>query len=302
MMIGVVRTPEVRFENLPGFPYKPNYIENLNGYNQLRMHYVDEGSNGSNKTYLCLHGQPTWSYLYRKMIPVFLEDNGRVIVPDFFGFGRSDKPVDDEIYTFDFHRNFLIEFIKRLDLTNITLVCQDWGGILGLTLPMEMPEKFSRLILMNTAIATGDYKISAGFQAFRDWVNKTPDIEVGRLMKRAVSILTREEAAAYDAPFPDATYKAGVRRFPNLVATDFDDLGAEIGRQARDWFKNQWNGQAFMAIGMQDPVLGSPIMKILHKMIPGCSKPMRLREAGHFTQEWGEKIALSAIDYFKLGG
>ncbi|MHA1192979.1 MAG: hypothetical protein ACTSP9_11875 [Promethearchaeota archaeon] len=142
--------------------------------------------------------------------------------------------------------------------------------------------------------------MSQGFLAFRDWVNKTPNIEVGRLMKRAVSILTQEEADAYDAPFPDVTYKAGVRRFPNLVATNYDDPGAEIGRQARDWFQSEWRGKAFMAIGMQDPVLGSPVMKILHKMIPGCSKPMRLKEAGHFTQEWGKKIARSAVDYFNL--
>ncbi|MHA1373670.1 MAG: haloalkane dehalogenase [Promethearchaeota archaeon] len=297
-MIEAVRTPDVRFENLHGYPYEPKYIEDLKGFYQLRMHYVDEGPKNSKETYLCLHGQPTWSYLYRKMIPIFLEDNGRVIAPDFFGFGRSDKPINDEIYTFDFHRNFLIEFIKHLDITNISLVCQDWGGLLGLTLPMEMPERFSRLIIMNTAIATGDYKMSQGFLAFRDWVNKTPNIEVGRLMKRAVSILTREEAADYDAPFPDINYKAGVRRFPNLVAINYDDPGAEIGRQARDWFKNEWKGKAFMAIGMQDQVLGSPVMKILHKMIPGCSKPMRLREAGHFTQEWGEKIARSALDYF----
>ncbi|MHA1668965.1 MAG: haloalkane dehalogenase [Promethearchaeota archaeon] len=300
MMIEAIRTPDMRFKNLHGFPFEPNYIENLKGFNQLRMHYVDEGSKNSDKTYLCLHGQPTWSYLYRKMIPIFLEDNGRVIAPDFYGFGRSDKPLKEETYTFDFHRNFLIEFINRMDITNITLVCQDWGGLLGLTLPMEMPERFSRLIIMNTAIATGDYKISQGFLAFRDWVNKTPNIEVGRLMKRAVPILTQEEARAYDAPFPDVTYKAGIRRFPNLVVTTYDDPGAEIGRQARDWFQKEWKGKAFMAIGMQDPVLGSPMMKILYNMIPGCSKPMRLKEAGHFTQEWGEIIAQKALEYFNL--
>ncbi|MHA1192980.1 MAG: alpha/beta fold hydrolase [Promethearchaeota archaeon] len=148
-MIEVVRTPDVRFENLPGFPYEPNYIEDLKRFDQLRMHYIDEGPKDSKETYLCLHGQPTWSYLYRKMIPIFLKDKGRVIAPDFFGFGRSDKPINEEIYTFDFHRNFLIEFINRLDFTNITLVCQDWGGLLGLTLPMEMPDRFSRLIIMN---------------------------------------------------------------------------------------------------------------------------------------------------------
>ena len=143
-MIEFVRTPEERFKNISNFPYEPHYIENLKGYEDLRMCYYDEGPKDSNEVFLCLHGEPTWSFLYRKMIPVFLEGGYRVVAPDFFGFGRSDKPIKDKIYTFDFYRDSLIEFITLLDLDNITLVGQDWGGILGLTLPMEFPNRFKR--------------------------------------------------------------------------------------------------------------------------------------------------------------
>ncbi len=299
-MIEMVRTPDERFNNLVDFPYSPHYIENLRGFENLRLHYIDEGPKKAECTFLCLHGQPTWSYLYRKMIPIFLEAGYRVIAPDFFGFGRSDKPIKDEVYTFEFHRNSLISFLNYIDSSNIILVCQDWGGLLGLTLPMEMPNRFSRLILMNTALGTGDYEISQGFKSFRDWVNRTPDMDVGKLMIRAIPNLTKEEVKVYDAPFPDVTFKAGIRRFPNLVPTELNAPGADISRKARDWFKNEWSGDAFMAIGMQDPVLGPPIMKILRSFIPRCSKPLRLKEAGHFVQEWGNIVAKKALEYFKL--
>ena len=162
-----VRTPDERFKTLPDFPYQPNYIDDLPGYESLRVHYVNEGPRDVEHTYLCLPGEPTWAYLFRKMIPVFLADGGRVVAPDWLGFGRSDKPVDDDVYGFHFHRNMMIEFIKRLDLRNITLVVQDWGGVLGLTLPQDMPERFARLIIMNTALATG-VKPSDGFLAWRE--------------------------------------------------------------------------------------------------------------------------------------
>ena len=264
------------------------------------MHYIDEGQKDSNEVFLCLHGQPTWSYLYRKMIPVFTSAGYRSIAPDFFGFGRSDKPVDDQIYTFEFHRNFLVEFINRLDLKNISLVCQDWGGILGLTLPMDMLKRFTHLILMNTIIATGEGVPSPGFKAFRDWVKKTPDVDAGRLIKRGTSNLIPEEAAAYNAPFPDIKYKGGIRRFPQLVPTTYDAPGAEISRKARDWFQKEWTGESFMAVGMQDPVLGPSVMRQLRKMIPGCPKPFRIKEAGHFVQEWGDLVAKKALEHFNL--
>jgi len=299
-MVEALRTPDVRFENLPNFPYEPNYTESLKGYENLRMHYIDVGPKNSEEVAFCPHGQPTWSYLYRKMIPIFLAKGFRIVTPDFFGFGRSDKPIKKEIYTFDFHRGSLIEIIKHLDLKNITLCCQDWGGILGLTLPMEMPIRFKRLILMNTTLPTGEFEPSRGFIAFRDWVNKTPDMDVGRLLMRATPNLTPEEAKAYNAPFPDAHYKVGVRMFPNLVPISKHMPGANIAQKARDWFKKQWHGESFMAIGMMDPVLGPPVMKILRKMIPGCPKPLRIKEAGHFLQEWGDIVLEKAFEYFKL--
>ena len=155
MTIEALRTPDERFAMLPAFPYTPHYIDTLPGYESLRMAYVDEGSS-EDEVFLCLHGEPSWSYLYRKMIPVFVGAGHRAVAPDLYGFGRSDKPVDDDVYTFDFHRNSLIRFIEHLDLKNITLVCQDWGGILGLTLPMDMPGRFKRLLVMNTGMPVGE--------------------------------------------------------------------------------------------------------------------------------------------------
>ena len=153
---------------------------------------------------------------------------------------------------------------------------------------------------MNTIISTGEWEPTPGFIAFRDWINRIPDIQVGRLMKRAVPNLTTEEINAYDAPFPNQSYIAGVKRFPNLVPIKFDQPGARISRKARDWFQSNWNGESFMAIGMQDPVLGSPMMRLLRKMIPNCPNPLRLREAGHFVQEWGEIVANKSLEYFGL--
>jgi len=299
-MIEFLRTPEERFEDISNFPYKPLYIEDLNGYEGLRMHYIDEGPKDSEEVFLCLHGEPTWAYLYRKMIPVFLKAGCRVTAPDFFGFGRSDKPVKDEIYTYDFHRNFLIEFIKYLDLKNITMVGQDWGGIYGLTLPMEMPDRFKRLLIMNAIIPTGDFELSRGFLFFRDLVRRTPDLEAGRLIKGVTPILTEEDLKAYNAPFPDIRYKAGIRRFPMILPDNVDAPGADISRQAADFLSNKWEGETFMAIGMQDPVLGPPIMERIRKTIRNCSEPFPVEEASHFVQEWGEIVAKKALEYFKL--
>lgn len=293
----VLRTPDDRFSDLPGFPFKPHYIE-LSGYEGLRFHYIDEGLPDADNVFLCLHGEPTWSYLYRKMIPVFTQAGCRVIAPDYFGFGRSDKPVEDEIYTFDFHRASIMSFIESLDVTSITLVCQDWGGLIGLTLPMEMPNRFSRLLIMNTTLGTGDMKLSKGFLAWRDWSNQHPDMEVGTLMGRACPHLSQAECAAYDAPYPDATYKAGVRRFPNMVPDHPDAPGAAIARQARDWLRTEWNGQTFMAVGMKDPVLGPPVMNHLRECIRGCPEPYHMDEAGHFVQEWGQEAAEEALKSF----
>jgi pimeloyl-ACP methyl ester carboxylesterase len=280
-----VRTPDERFADLPGFAFRPHYLE----WRGLRAHYLDEGK--GERTYLCLHGNPTWSYLYRRMIPPFVASGARVVAPDLIGFGRSDKPDDEATYSFDFHRQMLLSFVEKLDLRNVTLVVQDWGGLLGLTLPMEMPERFERLLVMNTALATGDVPLSPGFIAWRSYSKKNPDLAVGKLLARACPHLTDAEAAAYDAPFPDARYKAGVRRFPPMVPERHDDPGAAISRKAREFLHDAWSGEAFMAIGATDPVLGLSVMQQLRGWIRNCREPLVIENGGHFLQEWGDEVA-----------
>ncbi|MBV1865099.1 MAG: alpha/beta fold hydrolase [Rhodobacteraceae bacterium] len=293
----VLRTPNDRFEKLPGYGFAPNYVDDLQGYEGLRVHYVNEGAEDADRTFLCLPGEPTWAYLYRRMIPVFSNSGARVVVPDWLGFGRSDKPVDDEIYTFDFHRNMMLAFIEKLDLQNITLVVQDWGGILGLTLPMDLRDRFSRLIVMNTAIPVGQ-GLGEGFQGWKDYVASRPDMDCGALMKRSCPHLSAPEAEAYEAPFPDQRYKAGVRRFPQMVMIEPGMDGIETAKRAREFWKTEWDGESFMAIGVKDPVLGVPVMSKLRETIKGCPEPMTLEEAGHFVQEWGDRVARAALKHF----
>ncbi len=289
-----LRTPDERFAALPFFPFAPHY---LHGAGRLRMHYLDEGPRDA-PVALCLHGQPTWSYLYRKMIPAFLAAGLRVVAPDFFGFGRSDKPEEEAACTFAFHRDFIVALIEALDLKRMTLVCQDWGGLIGLTIPMDMADRFERLLVMNTALGTGDVPLGEGFLAWRAFSNSKPDMDIAALMKRAVPSLSDAEAAAYAAPYPDARYKAGVRRFPNLVPDRPDAGGADLSRRARDFWSKDWAGKSFMAIGMQDPVLGAPAMKALRKIIKNCPPPLELADAGHFVQEAGPVIVEQAMASF----
>lgn len=294
MKIEALRTPDARFDGLPGYGFAPHYVSDLARCVGLRMHYLDEGGPGE-RVALCLHGQPTWSYLYRRMIPGLVAAGYRVVAPDLFGFGRSDKPVHEAIYTFEFHREALIAFVRALDLRRITLVCQDWGGLLGLTLPMELPGRFEALLAMNTTLGTGDRPLGQGFLDWRAWNNANPDMPVGKLMARACPHLSPAEAAAYDAPFPDATFKAGVRRFPNLVPDHPDAEGAAISRRARDWWRTAWTGKTAMAVGMTDPVLGPPVMAELRAEIRGCPPPVEIAAAGHFVQEWGEDVLKGAL-------
>ena len=295
MSVDSVRTPDERFSAVPDYPFSPNYVDDLPGYKGLRVHYLDEGPADADRVFLCLHGQPSWSFLYRKMLPVFVESGARVICPDWLGFGKSDKPTEDALYTFHFHRNMMVELIKRLDLQNVTLVCQDWGGLLGLTIPMDMPERFKRLLVMNTAIATGQSP-GEGFEAWRAYNRTQPDMDVGALMKRGTPVLNDAEADAYAAPFPDITYKAGVRRFPELVMTDPGMEGVETSKRAAAWWRSEWTGESFMAVGAQDPVLGPGQMDALRKLIRGCPDPMMIEDGGHFVQEWGEPIARAALN------
>lgn len=298
--IAALRTPEARFANLPDWPYAPHYIDDLPGYEGLRAHYIDEGPRHARQTFLCLHGEPSWSFLYRKMIPHFLASGARVVAPDFFGFGRSDKPIDDATYTFHFHRRYLLGFIERLNLANLTLVVQDWGGLLGLTIPVDMPERVARLLIMNTAFPTGAPP-TPGFLAWRQYAASTPDMPVGALFTRGNDDLSPAEIAGYDAPFPDHRYKAGVRRFPQLVPIASEQADAdvmEIGEKARQWWSQSFAGASFMAVGMRDPVLGPPVMAQLRHVIRGCPAPFEVAEAGHFVQDWGGPVAEAALKAF----
>ena len=293
--MNALRTPDERFEHLPGFDWPAHGFESA-ATAGLRMAFIDEGPRDADRVFLCLHGNPSWSYLYRKMLPVFLDSGARVVAPDLIGFGRSDKPLAETDHTFTFHRESLIALVEHLGLRRITLVVQDWGGLLGLTLPMHMPERFERLLVMNTGFATG--RVTEGFRAWRTFSNSKPDLDVGGLFRRSEPTLSGAEAAAYDAPFPDARHKAALRAFPNLVPDGDDAPGAALSREAMQWFSTQWQGQSFMAVGMKDPVMGINAMLSLRKAIRGCPEPMRIDEGGHFVQEHGERIARAALAHW----
>ena len=298
--MAVLRTPDERFAGLPGWPYEARYCEPLGDSDGpgLRMAYIDEGPRDAAATVLCLHGNPSWGYLYRHMIPVFLGAGLRVVVPDLIGFGRSDKPVDEAWHRFATHRQSLLNFIESLDLKNLMLVCQDWGGIFGLTLPMALPERFTRLLVMNTTLATGE--LTEGFRQWRAYSNGQPDMAVGKLLRRGKRAMSEAEASAYDAPFPDLTYKAALRAFPNRVPDGADADGAAISRQAVAFWQQRWQGDSLMAVGMQDPVLGLPTMQALQQQIRGCPAPLQVAEGGHFVPEWGGPIAQAALLHFGL--
>ncbi len=295
-----LRTPDSAFDGLPGYPWSPHYLSDLASLRGLRMHYLDEqGTAGGPLTFLCLHGNPAWSYLYRKMIPVFLEAGHRVVAPDLIGFGKSDKPKKDSFHTFEGHRQNLLEFVERLDLQNIVLVVQDWGGLLGLTLPMAAAHRYQGLLVMNTTLATGEQPLPAGFVAWREMCAKTPEFNVARLFARGNPQMSAEECAAYNAPFPDKGHRAALRAFPPMVPDSRDSPGAPISRQAGAFWREHWQGQTLMAVGAQDPVLGPPVMRELQHLIRGCPEPLVIESAGHFVQEQGEPIARRAVDFFR---
>jgi tRNA(adenine34) deaminase len=293
-----LRTPDSAFADLPGYPWPPHYVSDLPALAGLRLHYLDEGPRDGPLTWLCLHGNPTWSYLYRHMIPVFTAAGHRVVAPDLIGFGKSDKPKKDAAHTFAWHRDVLLQLIERLDLRRIVLVVQDWGGLLGLTLPMTAPARYHGLLAMNTMLATGDAPLSPGFIAWREMCAHKPAFDIARLIARGNPHLSSAECAAYMAPFPDAGHRAATRAFPALVPEHPEDEGAGISRAARAFWREQWQGCGLMAVGAQDPVLGEPVMRALHANIRGCPPPWALPQAGHFTPEHGREIAQRALGYF----
>nr|WP_256440963.1 tRNA adenosine(34) deaminase TadA [Rhodoferax sp. AJA081-3] len=293
-----LRTPDAPFADLPGYPWTPHYLSDLPALDGLRMHYLDEGPTDAARTYLCLHGNPAWSYLYRKMIPVFLQAGQRVVAPDLIGFGKSDKLKKESAHTFSFHRQTLLDLVQRLDLQRIVLVVQDWGGLLGLTLPMEMPQRFEGLLVMNTTLATGDQPLSPGFLAWREMCAKNPGYDIARLFARGNPQLSAAECAAYAAPFPDKGHRAATRAFPAMVPDNPEADGAALSRAARNFWQTQWQGPTLMAIGMQDPVLGHASMAELRRSLRGCPEPLCVEEGGHFLQEMGEPIAKAAERFF----
>ncbi len=297
-----LRTPDACFADLPGYPWAPHYLSDLPSLAGLRLHYLDEGPLDADRTYLCLHGNPAWSYLYRKMIPVFLAAGHRVVAPDLIGFGKSDKPKKAEAHRFSWHRQILLELVERLDLRHIVLVVQDWGGLLGLTLPMAAPQRYFGLLVMNTTLATGDEPLSAGFDAWATMCANHPAYDIARLFSRGNRHLSAQECGAYMAPFPDAGHRASTRAFPLMVPSNRHADGAAISRAAKTFWQTQWEGATLMAIGLQDPVFGPAVMEQLRVTLGNCQDPIRLPEAGHFVQEHGHAIAQSAVSFFNERG
>ncbi len=285
--MSVIRTPEERFSNLPDFSFMPHYVE-VNG---LRVHYVDEGKG---EVLLCLHGEPTWSYLYRKMIPILLAKH-RVLAMDFIGFGRSDKFTEQNEYSFQMHCNTLSGFINALSLNKITLVVHNWGGLIGLRIVSEMPKQFSRLVIMNTGLPTGVVPASEAFLKWQKFVQNTPDLPIGQVMRMGMangSKIPSEVVAAYEAPFPDASYKAGAVAWPMLVPLQPDDPGAAEMRQAKD-FLSKWSKPALVMFSDKDPITSGGD-RFFRKLIPGAKNQseITIKDAGHFLQEEkGEEIA-----------
>lgn len=286
-------TPEQRFKQIVDFPYTPNFLQvDDNEGDLLNLHYIDEGSKDANVV-LMLHGEPSWAYLYRKMISPVVAAGYRVIAPDLIGFGKSDKPTERSDYTYQRHLDWVRQVIIQLNLKNITLICQDWGGLLGLRLVAEHPDLFARVLAANTMLPTGDHRPS---QAFLDWQTFSQKVDVfpvaGIIKGATVTPLSVEVLAAYDAPFPDETYKAGARQFPLLVPTTPDDPASEANRLA--WQTLQQFSKPFItAFSDLDPVTSGGD-KIMQKLIPGCQGQAHttIVKGGHFLQEdQGEQLA-----------
>jgi haloalkane dehalogenase len=277
----LLRTPNERFKGLPGYPFKPHYAE-VEG---VRIHYVDEGHN-DRETVLMMHGEPSWSYLYRKMIPVVVESGYRVIAPDLVGFGKSDKPAEMSDYSYQKHVSWMSGLITLLDLRNITLACQDWGGLIGLRIAAEHEERFKRICVSNTGLPAGKGKPSEAFLVWREYSQKTPDFNIGEIVNRAcLNKLEPEVIAAYDAPFPDDSYKAGARIFPALVSISPDDPAVPANLKAWEVF-SRWEKPFLTAFSDSDPITQGGDA-YFQKTIPGAKgmKHTTIMSAGHFVQE-----------------
>jgi haloalkane dehalogenase len=291
-----IRTPESRFENLPGYHFAGHYMNIEEG---LRLHYLVEGSR-DNPIVLLLHGEPSWSYLYRKMIPILVRNNFRVIVPDLIGFGKSDKLVNKHDYSFQGHIGWMETFIQALNLKEITLFCQDWGGLIGLRLVAEMSDRFSMVIASNTTLPTGTTPIPESFLKWREFSQHSPSFDIGKVINMGtVQPLSDDVIAAYNAPFPSEEYKAGARIFPTLVPVDSNDT--ESGNNIKAWEKlMQWNKPFLTVFGDKDDIMiGAE--KVFQKLVPGAKgQNHRILNAGHFIQEEkGEELAEIIIEFHR---
>jgi haloalkane dehalogenase len=286
----VFRTPDERFQGLPGYDFDPNYAE-VDG---LRLHYVDEGEG---RPIVCFHGEPTWAFLYRKMLPPLVEAGNRVICPDFAGFGRSDKPTDRGWYSYDRHVELMTELLDGIDLSDAVAVVQDWGGPIGLRWAMENADRVGALVILNTGLFTG--RVSKGFMAWRNFAEKNPDLPVGVVINGATtSELPDEVVAGYEAPFPDAESKAGAAQFPLLVPIEEDANGAKEMRDVVDALK-RWEKPALVAFSDSDPVFPFPRAgERFIEWIPTVSAQVRIEGAAHFLQEdRGEQIAAEILRF-----
>ena len=276
-----LRTPDDRFVDLPGYDFAPYYVD-IDG---LRMHYVDEGSAEADPV-LLLHGEPSWSYLYRKMIPVLAAAGHRVIAPDLIGFGKSDKPTAVGDYSYAGHVDWIRQFIETLDLNNITLFCQDWGSLIGLRVAAENEHRFARIALGNGFLPTGDEEFPRAFKIWRAFARWSPWFPIGRIIQSGTIIkLSKEEMAAYDAPFPSAKYKAGARAFPRLVPTTPDNPASDANRRAWDRFE-RWEKPFLTTFSNRDPITRGGDRPFQSK-VPGAQdlEHVKIRNAGHFLQE-----------------
>src|SRR6058998_1718429 len=291
-----LRTPDDRFTRLPGYPFAPHYVE-VGG---LRIHFVDEGPRDAAPV-LLLHGEPSWSYLYRKMIPVITAAGHRAIAPDLVGFGRSDKPVRREDYTYQRHVEWMRGVLEQLELRDVTLVGQDWGGLIGLRLAAEHAERFARIVAANTFLPTGDRPPGPAFLAWQRYSQETPELPVGRIVQAGcVTELAAEVIAVYDAPFPDERYKAGARRFPLLVPTSPDDPAAPANRRAWEVLR-RWEKPFLTAFSDSDPITRGADA-LLREAIPGTrGQPHTIiTGAGHFLQEdKGEELTRVVLDFIR---
>jgi len=297
----ILRTPDERFANLPDFPFQPHYVEAPSGDGgTLRIHYLDEGPPDAEPV-LLMHGEPSWSFLYRKMIPILLDAGLRTVAPDLVGFGRSDKPAETSDYSYQRHVDWMTHFITALDLHKITLFGQDWGGLTGLRLAAENEARFARLVAANTGLPTGDQSMPEAFQRWQQFSMRISRLPIGRIIEQGcVTKLSPEMVAAYEAPFPDETYKAGARIFPQLVPTRPDDPASPANRRAWQVLRN-WKKPFLTTFSDSDPITARGEL-IFQRLVPGAKgQPhVKIEGAGHFLQEdKGPELAQVIVDFIE---